>query len=304
MAVSARSSVYSRHQPGGVFLLTDEARYSGEVFFVDSTNASASNVTGGGKNPDAPLASIAYALTLCTAGQGDVIIVHPNHAEPVLTAAGTLTVSVNDVTILGQAVGQRRPKITFSTATTASFLISGSGVRISNLYFDCTGFDALANPVNVTGPDCEITDCSFLLANSTNQAVCGVNASAAANRLKIERCRFLGSSDAGCTAAVVLTGGDGAQVVDCFMQGAYSSGVGGIQNVTTACTNTLVKGNTINNLTASNTKAMVFVSGSTGVIRDNRMQILSGTAPITGAAMSWVGGNYYAAGIATGGTLI
>jgi hypothetical protein len=34
------------------------------------------------------------------------------------------------------------------------------------------------------------------------------------------------------------------------------------------------------------------------------MQVLTGTAPIVGAAMSWVGRNYYAATIATAGTLI
>lgn len=47
-----------------------------------------------------------------------------------------------------------------------------------------------------------------------------------------------------------------------------------------------------------------FAAGSTGMISDNRMQILSGTAPITAAGMSWVGGNYYAAALATAGTLI
>ncbi len=51
-------------------------------------------------------------------------------------------------------------------------------------------------------------------------------------------------------------------------------------------TNAVVDGNRINNLTASSTKSMVFVAGSTGMISNNRMQILSGSAPITGAALS------------------
>ena len=46
------------------------------------------------------------------------------------------------------------------------------------------------------------------------------------------------------------------------------------------------------------------LTGSTGQISGNQMQILSGTAPITGDAMAWVGNNYYAAAIATAGTLI
>jgi hypothetical protein len=50
---------------------------------------------------------------------------------------------------------------------------------------------------------------------------------------------------------------------------------------------------------------MVFTASSTGQIAGNAMQILGGgTAPITGAAMSWVGPDYYASTIATGSTLV
>ena len=81
--------------------------------------------------------------------------------------------------------------------------------------------------------------------------------------------------------------------------GAYTTTLGAIDNATTAASQIFVGYNVIQNRTASSTKAMVFVAASTGFIINNHMQILSGVAPITGAAMSWGGPNTYASLIST-----
>jgi hypothetical protein len=115
---------------------------------------------------------------------------------------------------------------------------------------------------------------------------------------------FIGTTDAGTAAAVRVVGGNEHVIKGNRFYGAYTTSLGAIDNATTACLRVTIADNVIENATASSTKAMVFQSGSTGSITGNRMQILSGSAPITGAAMSWVGANYYAATIATAGTLI
>jgi hypothetical protein len=115
---------------------------------------------------------------------------------------------------------------------------------------------------------------------------------------------FHGTNNAGNTSAITIVGGTDIQIVQNTFFGAYTSGIGAINQITTTTVNCRVYDNTIQNYTASNTKAMVFTSASTGQIGSNKMQILSGTAPITGAAMSWTGGNSYAATIATAGTAI
>jgi len=116
--------------------------------------------------------------------------------------------------------------------------------------------------------------------------------------------QFLGSQDAGTAAAIRIVGGNEHVIDGNYFHGNYTTTLGAIDNVTTATLRTRVSNNYIFNATASSAVAMTFVSTSTGIISGNYMQVLTGTAPIVGAGMSWVGGNYYAAVIATAGTLI
>jgi hypothetical protein len=275
-------------------------RLNGLYFFVDSVNGNNSN---DGLSVDKPFSTIAYAITKCTASRGDVINVMPGHSET-MTAAGTITLNVVGVSVMGQGNGNNRPTIAYSTAIGASFDISAASVTVQNLLFVVTGFDAVTSAVNVTAAGVSILDCDFVLANATNQAVTGLTTTAAADRLSVLRCRFWGTTDAGSTSAITIVGGDAIKIADCFFSGAYTTTIGAINQITTTTTNCQILNNYINNLTASSAKCMVFTASSTGQISGNCMQVLTGTAPIAGAAMSWVGRNYYAATIATAGTLI
>lgn len=299
---ATRQPLYGRNQKGGAFVFTDESQTTGSVFFADSTNANATDAAGYGFNPDAPFKTIKFALTQCTAAKADRVYGCPGHTETISAAGGWTAVA--NVSVIGIDGNGGRPVISFSTSNNASIAVSAAGFQMRNLTIDCTGVAALNNPVNITAADCELRNIRFIVASATNQAVCAVQTNAAANGLVIDGCKFLGTANAGTTAAVIIVGGDRHQITNNWFLGAYSSGVGAIQNVTTACTNTVVESNTIQNFTAACTKAMVFAAASTGSIANNYMQILSGTAPITGAAMSWVSGNYYANAVATAGTLI
>jgi ribosomal protein L13 len=273
---------------------------TGKYFFVHSVTGSNNN---NGAKPDKPLATIVKALTLATAAKGDTIVCMAGHTEDVI-AAGTITISKSGVRIIGLGSGKARPVINYTTAAAASVDITGANVLIRNVYFRALGVDAVTAMINISAADVALEDCELETGDATNQAVLGILTTAAADRLRVKNCFFHGSADAGTATAIRIVGGDGIVLEGNDFQGNYTTTLGAIENVTTACTNCIVKGNIINNRTASSAKGMVFVSTSTGQISRNHMQILTGSAPITGAAMSWVGANYYAAVIATAGTLI
>lgn len=274
--------------------------HTGKAFWVyNGSNPAPGGSAGADGNPGTwqrPFATIAGALAQCLAGRGDVIFVKPGHAETISGAAG-IALSVSNVSIVGIGAGNTRPSITFGTATTAQMTVTAAGVSLSNFLLDMTGFDAIVSGLSVTAADFSLLGCDVVLANATNQATTGLTTTAAADRLTIDSCRFRGTTDAGTVAALTIVGGDGHQISNNYFQGAYTSGTGAISNITTAMTNALIKNNNIANATAGSTKALTAVAGSTGMLSDNRYQILSGTAPVTAAGMSWVGANYYAASV-------
>jgi hypothetical protein len=273
----------------------------GNVFFVSS--ATGTDTAGYGFSPEAPFASIAFAITQCVANNGDLILVLPGHTETITAAAG-VAVNVAGVTIQGLGAGRSRANVNYTTSASASFDITAANVLIDNLVFTPTGVASVTAAINVQAAGVTIQNCEIELATATNQAVLGVLTNASANRFTFQNNHVHGTNNAGTTAAVKLVGGSDIKILNNVFQGAYSAGVGAIQQTTTDTVNCIVYGNVIQNLTASSTKAMVFTSGSTGQISENLMQILSSTAPITGTAMSWVGANYYANALATAGTLI
>lgn len=248
-------------------------------------------------------ATIAGAVALCTAGAGDTILVLPGHTESI-TAAASIALSVNGITVKGLGTGTARPTLTWTTSTAATITVAGNNVTLDNFILDMTGVDAVVSGIAVTGTNFTLSNSLVINANSTGQATLCILTTAAADRMRILSNEFIGTTDAGTAAAIRIVGGNEHVIDGNRFYGAYTTTLGAIDNVTTASLRMRVTNNFIQNATASSAVAMTFVSTSTGVIANNRMQVLTGTAPIVGAAMSWVGANYYAATIATAGTLI
>lgn len=271
---------------------------TGNYWFVSSTSGSDGNL---GKSPTLPFATIAQARTAATASNGDVIIVMPGHAESVTGAAG-IALSKAGISIVGLGTGSSRPTITFSTATNATITISAANVSIDNFVFLQT-FDAIVSPFVISAANCTLSNNYFQTATATAQVTQEILTTAAADNLTIRGNRFVGTVDAGNTAAITLVGGDNAQIIDNDFMGAYTSGVGAIQSITTLNTNCVIRRNTIINRTASSTKGITLLTGSTGIITENKFGIGSGAAPITSDA-AWWAGNWSAAAVATNGTLV
>lgn len=109
----------------------------GQVFFVsNSTVLNPQEKAGSNGNRGTfldPFATVAYALSQCVQGRGDIIFVGPGHAETIADAA-TLAMDRNGVAIIGLGAGLLRPTFTF-TAATANIPIRAGNMSIQNCLF-------------------------------------------------------------------------------------------------------------------------------------------------------------------------
>ena len=136
--------------------------YSGSVFWVDSA-------TGGNGNPGThrrPFATLDYAIGKCTANNGDIIMIKPNHSETI-TGVGGITFDVAGITVIGLGNYNQRPSFLMDGATTVTAAVTGADTTIRNLVFSgghngiATCFDVDA--VGFTAIDIEFED------NATNE---------------------------------------------------------------------------------------------------------------------------------------
>lgn len=238
--------------------------------------------------------TVKLALAACLANRGDVILVMPGHTENI-TNATDFAVNVAGVTIIGLSQGNLRPIFTFTTAITANVPVTGANSSINNCIFDGTGFDAVTSMFTITAPGVTLRKNNFITGNATNQIGVGVTTSALATYFTFDSNNVVGTTDAGTTNFLQMVGGDNAQITNNTFYGAYTTSLGPINQITTAGVSMLIANNSLVNATASSTKVIVLVAGSTGVIRDNRIGILSGTAPITGAGIYMIQNPYLAA---------
>lgn len=265
---------------------------AGNVLFVDSGGTS-----GTGFTPNSPLTTLIAAQSAATADNDDLVLVCPLHAESVIGAAG-MTFSKAGVTYRGLGNGYARPTITFGTSTAAQIIISGARVKFQNFVFDFTGIDAIVAAISITAADVAFEDCTFITNSGTAGVVLGILTAATAARLRIERCQFLGPAvNSGTTTTAQIKHEVGVDYVikDCYFTGKMTQA---ILNATA-----LLRGVIDSNrfVVATGTLAISVHASSTPFIVNNRINVPSGTTPITAAA-GFVAGNIYsaAAGVSAG----
>lgn len=110
----------------------------GQVFFVNNSqvlNPQQSAGSDGNRGTFlAPFATLAFALSQCVQGRGDIIFVGPGHRESIPDAT-TLAMNCGGVAIIGLGAGPLRPTFTFTTATTANIQVRSGGMSIQNCLF-------------------------------------------------------------------------------------------------------------------------------------------------------------------------
>lgn len=259
-----RTPFFANKTPGGVLAIENGNTFTGTRFFVHS--GTGTNAAGGGFSPDVPLASIDYAVGLCTANKGDVIYVMPGHAETVSAAAG-LDLDVAGITIIGIGTGSLQPTVTLDTANTADIDVDAANITVENIRFHANFLD-IAAAIDVNADDFTLRRCRFTEEGADLNAKIWVQDAAAAgsDRITIEDCHCI-ATDSTNTHFVNFAGtGDGHIVRRNYLMGDWGTMcVGGAGVVT----NAIVVENYIQNAATDIDSCINFAATATGICSRN-----------------------------------
>ncbi len=283
----ARTTLEVRQQPGGLFCITDPINTStGSIFWVHS--GTGSDAAGYGYSPDAPVATIDYAIGLCTASKGDVIYVMPGHNEGLGNAQ--IAVDVIGISIIGLGKGSLTPRIDFDHAN-ASIDISAAGCTLKNLRLlpsvtaVLIGIDVMAAVTDTTLEDIEVLPGED--GAGVDEFAVAIDIKAGCSRTKIVRPEIRQQATAaGVIAGIKLTGAsDNVKVIGPgYVEALGAAAVAPINADTTLSTHVLLD----DLILVSDTQPGVeVITGTTGVCRD--LDIFSNLASIA-AAIAGAGG--------------
>ena len=169
--------------PGGVYLYTDQTQTTGDIYFVDDSGTDAA---GYGKSPNSPVATIDYAISLCTEGQGDTIYVMPGHAETVTSA---ITMDVAGVSIIGLGYGSSRPTVTPNGAIDA-LTITAADCRVENIVFAVPGTDEQTADINIAAARAVVKDTVHHGSTGSNNKVAIITITSAGHDFLIDGARI------------------------------------------------------------------------------------------------------------------
>lgn len=210
-------------------------RAEGNIFFVDSgaTNAlDAADASEHGSSWDLPFATLNYAISRCTADQGDVILLAPGHAETLsttATASGTTTTEVGvdkaGVSIIGLGTASLRPTFTCS-ATAGQIAVLAANVTIENIVMvssiadltDMITLDAASDGVT-------IRNCEFRDGASNKEVIAMIDIATTVDDVTIDGCRFFSTDGNDAGLAGIRFAGSGARAIikNCLFRGDFNT---------------------------------------------------------------------------------
>lgn len=254
-------------------------RSESQVIFVDSaaTNASDADDAVHGHSFDQPVATLDYAIGLCTDGQGDVILIAPGHTET-LAAATSCVVDKSDLTIVGLGTGLNRPTFSIGTLTTAKISVTAANVTIKNIRVVSAlanvaeGIDVEATANGFWLEDCDIRDGGTAIL----ELVIGVTLAAECDDVTILNCEFHTVASGGCASAIMpVAGNDRLRIEGCHMFGTWSAACIDM-DATTAHLDVNIKDNVLANQHATG-DCLKLYTGTTGVALRNMCAQASGS---------------------------
>jgi hypothetical protein len=269
------TKLFARSQPGGLFAVTDREFYpSGTVFWVCSTTGT--DGAGFGQNPDAPVATVDYAVGLCTASVGDVIFVMPGHHES-LDANTDCLIDVIGVSVIGLGRGMNRPILDFDD-TDGTVEMDAANCRISNIILR-SSIASTVTGINVDAHDCEIDHCLFTWETTGDEFVDCINLNAF-DRTHIHDNVFDTEEAAGAAvSAINIVDANDVTIERNIFRGFWSGG--SILGVTTLSARLLILDNVIyNSSTAVYAGLDLGALNGTGLVAGNYITSLY-AAPLT-----------------------
>lgn len=270
------SDLLSRYQPGGNFVVAGIEGTPGDIFFVDSGAAGAADSTSGGRSPDTPFATLAYAAASTLVGSGDVVYVMPGHAETV-SAAGGITMSRAGAAFVGLGSGSARPTVTFATDTAATWLITAANVVVKNMMITATGTIDVVNAITVSAADATLEDVEVREPASTTQFVDPLIITTGGARCTVRRYvnRSHASGDAATSGILISAALDGVEIEDVWLDGLYANGA---VRSTAAATNTIIRRPVLRQRHASQAAAVNLHASNTGFVMDAAARVTVATA--------------------------
>jgi hypothetical protein len=243
---------------------------------------------------DQPFATLAYAVSQCSANAGDMIFLMPLHAETV-SSATALTINTAGIAIIGLGSGTNRPTITLGTATTATINVTAANVAISSVLFKANLADIASLFTTTTAKSFTLDTCEFRDNSSILNFARIVDTNATSNDtddLTITNCAWYGL---GATANSCLVKMDGTNarltVTNNFISHAATTDAGLMPIATgKVVTSAIITGNIMSfvGATSATTGTVITTDGTTnsGMIARNLIQSLDATSEILVTASS------------------
>lgn len=267
--------------------------HPGKVFWVNNSSVLSDRQIGGANTGsgtfDKPFSTVAYAVTQCVAGRGDIVFVKPSHAE---TISASTAWGAAGVAIVGLGQGSNRPTFTFS-ATASQITIASKDMLLHNLLF-ISSIDAVVAVMAVSAADVTLSDIEYREDTQVQCTDCIVT-TAGATRFKVAGFKYRSfDATAGSVSGIALVGVESADISGLDVVGLWSAGF--VDCRTTASTNVRVYNvPQYRSLGTGEILVKDTITGSTGMIGPNINARLSANAAnitevVTGATFVVMGG--------------
>ncbi len=292
----ARTPLFVRQTPGGIFNVVNIEQHPNNVWFVDSGHASKGDTVGHGASPDKPFATLGYAFSSDLVTAGDIVYCMPGHAETIGSATACV-MDIAGVTVVGLGRGSNRATLTIDTADTALISVTATNVRLIGLRIVANFLDiASAISVAATADGFECWDCEFVDTSAILNFVIAILIAAACDRVRIENNRIFQFAASAAASAIKFAGASDRSIVrGNYIMGDHS--VASIDDGTAAGTMLMVDGNVVQNIDTTVGLCIKMHATTTGAVVRNLCQGAKvNTRPIN-AAGCLVAENYGSAAV-------
>jgi len=219
------TKLFVNKQSGGMFSVVDKQHYTGTIFYVDASNADASDSAGYGANPDIPYATLDYAIGKTTASVGDVIFLMPGHTENIASATGAL-MDVAGVRVIGLGSGALVPTLSLITAAGATLSITAASCSVENikLVSNYTGGATAGITLAATAGGCVLDGIVFTETANTKEFLIGITIAADCDDVIIQNCQYNGIAGGTTSSIVSAAGGTDRSIIrDNYFHGDASA---------------------------------------------------------------------------------
>ncbi len=283
--MAGKTELFGRKQPGGMFAVVNNGLTTGNIFWVHS--GTGTDGAGYGRNPDAPFATLDYAVGLCTANKGDRIYLMPGHAESIV-GASSCVLDVAGVQVIGLGSGALRPKFTFSTAAAATISVTAANVLLQNLQFysDYTGGITAGITLGASADGFRLLGCRFEEGASTKEFLIAISIAAACHDVGIDGLDFYGAAGGDDSQCVFFAGASNFSYLRSFRIFGDFSGAP-IDALAAASTQIEIGPGVITNVDAAAGLSASVHASTTGMMHDLRILQAKDTVGPAGAAMAY-----------------